>query len=86
MSFGAGYDAVGRSPEQDGILARRSLSCSWIRWMPSARLQRGARSLALAGDVPTARAAYEDLLQLWSAADADAHLVGQVRTERDRLR
>jgi hypothetical protein len=45
-----------------------------------ARLQR-ARALVLSGEAAVARTAYEDLLALWQAADADAGLVTRARTE-----
>jgi len=45
-----------------------------------ARLQLG-RALAMAGDKAAARAAYQDFLDLWSAADADAPPLVQARRE-----
>ena len=49
-----------------------------------ARLQL-ARALALSGDCVTAKAAYKDLLDLWSAADPDIALISQVRAEYSKL-
>ena len=45
-----------------------------------ARLQL-ARAHTLAGDPVKAKAAYEDLLELWKNADADIPLVTRARTE-----
>ena len=49
-----------------------------------ARLQL-ARALALSGDSVKAKAAYQDLLHLWNAADPDNTLVRHVRTEHLKL-
>jgi hypothetical protein len=50
-----------------------------------ARLQL-ARALALTGDTAHAKTASRDLLNLWNAADPDALLLEQARTESARLR
>jgi eukaryotic-like serine/threonine-protein kinase len=50
-----------------------------------ARLQL-ARAFAESGDSVKARAAYHDLLNLWSVADTDLAVLKQVRAEHGRLR
>jgi tetratricopeptide (TPR) repeat protein len=50
-----------------------------------ARLHLG-RALALSGETAKAKAAYEDLLSLWSDADAETSLLTQARAEYARLR
>jgi hypothetical protein len=49
-----------------------------------ARLQL-ARALALSGDSVKSKAAYQDLLNLWSAADPDVALLKQARAEQAKL-
>jgi Flp pilus assembly protein TadD len=49
-----------------------------------ARLQL-ARALAQSGDSVKARAAYQELLSLWRAADQDLLLLKQARTEPAKL-
>ena len=49
-----------------------------------ARLQL-ARALVLAGDTADAKAAYRDFLDLWNAADPDALLLEQARSEYAKL-
>ena len=49
-----------------------------------ARLQL-ARALALSGDTVKAKAAYQDLLSLWNAADPDVSLLKQARAEYAKL-
>ena len=44
-----------------------------------------ARAAAAAGDVAAARRTYQDLLGLWTAADADFPLLRQARAELARL-
>ena len=50
-----------------------------------ARLHLG-RALAASGERDQARAAYEDLLTLWSGADADLPLAQQAKAEAANLR
>jgi tetratricopeptide (TPR) repeat protein len=50
-----------------------------------ARLQR-ARALSASGDLPRARAGYEDFLALWKQADSDAPLLKQAQAEAAKLR
>jgi tetratricopeptide (TPR) repeat protein len=50
-----------------------------------ARLQL-ARALTASGDVPSARAAYEDFLALWKQADPDVPLLKQAQAEAAMLR
>jgi hypothetical protein len=50
-----------------------------------ARLQL-ARALAQAGDLPKARAAYEELLALWHDADAELDLPKRAKAEFAALR
>ena len=50
-----------------------------------ARLQL-ARALASTGDPVKAKAAYQDFLSLWKAADTDSSLLRQVNAEYARLR
>ena len=45
-----------------------------------------ARAFALSGDTAKAKNSYEDLLNLWKAADADVPLVNQARAEYAKLR
>jgi tetratricopeptide (TPR) repeat protein len=48
-------------------------------------LQAG-RALALAGDTPRAKTAYEDFLRLWSDADADIQILARAKAEYAQLR
>ncbi len=50
-----------------------------------ARLQL-ARALAASGDLPRARASYEDFLTLWKQADTDVPLLKQAQAEAAKLR
>ena len=50
-----------------------------------ARLQL-ARALAASGDIPRARAAYQDFLTLWKQADPDVPLLKQAQAEAAKLR
>jgi eukaryotic-like serine/threonine-protein kinase len=50
-----------------------------------ARLQLG-RALAVSGDMPRARTAYENFLTLWKDADADIPILAEARAEFARLR
>jgi tetratricopeptide (TPR) repeat protein len=50
-----------------------------------ARLQL-ARALAASGDLPRARASYEDFLTLWKQADTDIPLLKQAQAEAAKLR
>ena len=50
-----------------------------------ARLQR-ARALSASGDLPGARAGYEDFLTLWKQADTDLPLLKQAQIEAAKLR
>ncbi len=50
-----------------------------------ARLEK-ARSLVLAGDTASARAAYDDFLGLWKDADPDVPILVQAKAERAKLK
>jgi eukaryotic-like serine/threonine-protein kinase len=45
-----------------------------------------ARALAASGDLPRARASYEDFLTLWKQADTDVPLLKQAQAEAAKLR
>jgi tetratricopeptide (TPR) repeat protein len=45
-----------------------------------------ARALAASGDLPRARASYEDFLSLWKQADTDVPLLKQAQAEAAKLR
>ena len=45
-----------------------------------------ARALAASGDIPRARAGYEDFLTLWKQADTDVPLLKQAQAEAAKLR
>lgn len=55
---------------------------SWLS--PLARLGM-ARALALQGDAPKARAAYQDFLTLWKDADQDIPILKQAKAEYAKL-
>jgi tetratricopeptide (TPR) repeat protein len=66
------------------IISRRGL----VREDPVgalARLQL-ARALTASGDIPRARAAYQDFLTLWKNADPDVPLLKQAQAEAAKLR
>ena len=65
--------------EFDDVKGPRGKFPTWIGRAIS-RLQY-ARALAIAGDAPGSRTAYQDLLALWKDADPNLPLLKQVQTE-----
>ena len=45
-----------------------------------------ARARALSGDTAGAKAAYQDFLNLWKAADADIPILKDAKAEYERLK
>ena len=79
LAYLAAHKSVEAAAEFQKILDHRTVVVSDAIGA-LAHLQRG-RALAMSGDRAAARAAYQDFLDLWSAADADAPPLVQARRE-----
>jgi eukaryotic-like serine/threonine-protein kinase len=77
-------DGVKAAAEYQKILDHRGLAPHSPLYS-LARLGVG-RAYALQGDVPKARAAYQDFFALWKDADADVPVLKQAKTEYEKLK
>jgi serine/threonine protein kinase/Tfp pilus assembly protein PilF len=79
LAYLAGRHGTEAADEFQKVLDRRTVVVSDAIGA-LAHLQLG-RALAIAGETRAARAAYQDFLELWKAADADVPLLAQARRE-----